>query len=298
MTISRGNATEVWPFGTSRHRVSVDSDMLKELGDLEARWLLTSVQHPASAVLSLSEQIADTVAFRIIRGEYTPGERLVEIALAEEFQVSRGPIREALRILESEGLVVIQPRRGARVQRLSRENVQNIFEVRSNLMGLLAAKIAEDPPQRSIEFCQAIANLLNKAHQDGKLDDFIDLIYRASMYICDAGDNELARSVLASLSRQTLAYTRKALVDPDKQQTWLCHWSEFLVGMRKHDPTAARAAMQELIDEVGAAVVKVVDMDAKHTFSSKKDQKQYVHADISSPPVLPEGSREAMRRKK
>jgi len=69
--------------------------------------------------LSLPEQIASRLSERIVAGTYAPGQRVMEQALAAEFAVSRGPVREALRILERDGLVTILARRGALVTNLS-----------------------------------------------------------------------------------------------------------------------------------------------------------------------------------
>jgi DNA-binding GntR family transcriptional regulator len=74
--------------------------------------------------LSLPEQIASRLSERIVSGAYEPGQRIMEQALAQEFAVSRGPVREALRILERDGLVTILPRRGAIVTDLSVDEVK------------------------------------------------------------------------------------------------------------------------------------------------------------------------------
>lgn len=235
------------------------TDLLAGLGDREARWLLASLENPSRTVLSLSEQIADKVAIRIIRGEYSPGERFMEMGLADEFQVSRGPIREALRILEREGLVVIQPRRGARVQELSPKDVRDIFEVRANLLAQLAANIASDPLPKTLKFFDAIAEALARAHRSDNLDGFVDLIYRATMYVCEIGGNELARKILISLSRQTLAFTRQALRDPANQQMWIDDWARFVRGVREADPKGAGDAMHTLVNHVEIAVLTMME---------------------------------------
>src|SRR5687768_12783860 len=81
--------------------------------------------------LSLPEQIAARLSERIVSGACRPGQRIMEQALAAEFTVSRGPVREALRILERDGLVTILPRRGALVTDLSISEVKEIFDIRA-----------------------------------------------------------------------------------------------------------------------------------------------------------------------
>ena len=71
--------------------------------------VLTQLRLGAPLTQSLPEQIAARLSERIVSGTYTPGQRVMEQAVAEEFEVSRGPVREALRLLEKEGLVMILP---------------------------------------------------------------------------------------------------------------------------------------------------------------------------------------------
>ena len=96
-------------------------------------------------MLSLPEQIAAQLASRITAGAYAPGQRILEQALAAEFGVSRGPVRDALRLLEKDGLVTILARRGAQVTKLTIQEVREIFDIRVALNGLRDRGIAEDP---------------------------------------------------------------------------------------------------------------------------------------------------------
>jgi len=89
----------------------------------------------------LSQQIAHAVRRAILHGRYKPGERLVEHDVAALLEVSRAPVREALRQLVQEGLVIVYPHRGAVVTPVSREMVQDVFDIRERLEGL-AARLA------------------------------------------------------------------------------------------------------------------------------------------------------------
>ena len=87
--------------------------------------------NPGASALSLAEQIAEQIGNAIIRGELLPGDRVREEEVAGRFSVSRGPVRESLRILERDGLIRIQARRGARVTRLTVDEVDEVFELRA-----------------------------------------------------------------------------------------------------------------------------------------------------------------------
>jgi DNA-binding GntR family transcriptional regulator len=95
----------------------------------------------------------------IVEGRYGAGQRLVEKNLAEEFQVSRTPVREALRALESEGLVVSLPNKGAVVRSLSAQDVYDIYDLRVRLESLAAERAARDPRPDQL-------SVLEKANED------------------------------------------------------------------------------------------------------------------------------------
>jgi DNA-binding transcriptional regulator YhcF (GntR family) len=95
--------------------------------------------------LTVSEQIAARVGDRILSGAMAPGARIGEQELADEFSVSRGPIRDALRILEREGLATLLPRRGAIVTELSADELRELLEIRAGLFEMVVRKIAAQP---------------------------------------------------------------------------------------------------------------------------------------------------------
>ena len=93
--------------------------------------------------LTLSQQIADHLGHRIMTGELMPGSRLKEEEFAELYDVSRGPIREAFRLLERRGFVEIVPRHGARVRVFDPADLASLFSIRAVLFGLAARQAAE-----------------------------------------------------------------------------------------------------------------------------------------------------------
>jgi len=104
-------------------------------------------QQPASSApicaLTLPQQIADHLGHRIMTGELVPGSRLKEEEFAELYGVSRGPVREAFRLLERRGFVEIVPRHGARVRAFDPADLAGLFSVRAVLFGLAARQATE-----------------------------------------------------------------------------------------------------------------------------------------------------------
>lgn len=116
----------------------------------------------------LRERVRDLIRDRIVRGEFTPGDRLVERVLAEELGVSRVPVREALNLLKGEGFVQDVPRRGVIVTMLSQEDLDDLFEVREALevqSARLACQRATD------DELESLADIARRADAARDLDD-------------------------------------------------------------------------------------------------------------------------------
>jgi DNA-binding GntR family transcriptional regulator len=143
----------------------------------------------------LTQLVADALRERIVSGALPPGERLVEGKLSEELGVSRMPVREALRQLAAEGLVTIEPRRGATVTQFNPGQIHELVEVRATLEGLnakLAAK-RHDPAQ--------IAELERILAEGTRLADSEDtvLLMKFNQQFHDALGHIAANSVLQEI---------------------------------------------------------------------------------------------------
>ena len=114
------------------------------------------------AAESLAEQIARHVGRQIITGDLVEGERIQELRIASELNVSRGSVREALLILERRHLINIYPRRGAVVAEMSAQQIKSLFEVVTLLLGLLARRAADNWRQADVE---GFTSLLEKMQQ-------------------------------------------------------------------------------------------------------------------------------------
>lgn len=118
----------------------------------------------------LSEIVGEQIRSRILSGELGPGSRLVERDLADLFEVSRSPVRDALRMLEQEGLVEKLPTRGIMVKRLRRTEVEEIFDIREALEGmasrLAAQRVANGAPSN-------LSNLVAKSRAAHERDDLV-----------------------------------------------------------------------------------------------------------------------------
>ncbi len=135
----------------------------------------------------LREVIFDTLRNAIVNGDLKPGERLMEVYLAEQMGVSRTPVREAIRKLEADGLVMMEPRRGTRVAEISVKDIVDVLEVRSALDRLatgLAAKFIQPAQIKQLEVIhKQYASYVQKENIEGAIKkdiEFHDIIYIAS----------------------------------------------------------------------------------------------------------------------
>jgi DNA-binding GntR family transcriptional regulator len=111
---------------------------------------------PGARHSTLNQLVTDAIRSRILAGEFAPGERLAEEQLSAELGVSRMPVREALRLLASEGIVTVRPRRGAAVTAYTQEQVEDLIEVRATLEGLNARLAARRHDPKHIEELERI----------------------------------------------------------------------------------------------------------------------------------------------
>ena len=135
----------------------------------------------------LREVVCETLREAIRKGTLKPGERLMEIQLAEELGVSRTPVREAIRKLELEGYVIMMPRRGTYVANLSIRDVNEVFEIRTSLdslaSGLAAERITDEELERLQRLLVAIGEYIEANDMDKIVEtdtEFHDLLHQAS----------------------------------------------------------------------------------------------------------------------
>ena len=163
--------------------------------------------------LPLRDVVFNTLRQAIITGEFAPGERLMEIALANRLGVSRTPVREAIRKLELEGLVVMIPRKGAEVARITEKDLRDVLEVRCSLEELAAELAAERMDEEGqekldqalVEFESAIESGDNAAIADSDME-FHDIIF-------DATGNPRLIQIISNLREQFYRYRLEYLKD-------------------------------------------------------------------------------------
>jgi DNA-binding GntR family transcriptional regulator len=214
----------------------------------------------AQLTYSLPEQIAARLSERITAGAYAPGRRVMEQEVSAEFGVSRGPVREALRLLEKDGLVTILPRRGAQVTRLSIAEVREIFDIRAALNGLRDREIAEDPERARLlpSLEKTVERLSQLARRRDDADEYVETVFELNQLLNDAVPNRRLRAILSSLALQTLRYSRLGLSTPERRLQSVGNWQRLVRAVKEGDGLEAqRAAEQRVLDSRDAAIAEL-----------------------------------------
>lgn len=209
---------------------------------------------------SLPEQIAAQISRRIVSGAYGPGQRILEQAIAAEFKVSRGPVREALRLLEKDGLVTILPRRGAQVTNLSVDEVREIFDLRTVLNGLRDRQLVEGPGRRELLPLveTEVANLARLVREGGDGARYVEIVFELNRLLNDATPNKRLSTILGSLALQTLRYSRLGLSTLERQRQSLKHWQQLVRAMRDGDGEAAQQAAERRVRDSRDAAIELL----------------------------------------
>lgn len=183
----------------------------------------------------LRDQVRDQLRDQIIKGSLAPGKRLIEQTLADEFGVSRIPVREAIRMLETEGLVETVPRRGVIVSTLSRSDLEHIFDLREALDSLAFRLAAERGTSRDLD---RLKKALDASHE--AMD--ADIHGQVTSTNIDYHDEvtRMARNPFLSAMLMPIASRLKLLIgrshDYDRQ---LAEHTSLYEALAEHDPERA-----------------------------------------------------------
>ena len=208
--------------------------------------------------LSLPEQIAEKIGNSIIRGEYEPAARIPEVEVAGAFAVSRAPVREALRILERDGLVQINARRGAQVTKLSSEEINEMFVVRASMLGLAAALAAKRQNPDFVAQLQADVPRLGQLARNKDADAFVSIVYELSVAIAEHSGNRVLSNLLFSLAHQTLRYARLGLATPERREQAAADWVGFLDAVERKKPRIAQKTAEKLVRDVRDTAIQTL----------------------------------------
>jgi len=200
---------------------------------------------------SATSFICAAIRSRIIHGDYEPGQRLVEDNLAQEYGVSRIPVREALRVLESEGFIRVKPYSGTFVGELSAGEANDLLEVRRALEPMAAAKAAANAtPEQLAELQQIVADGL-RALKEKRHDDLSELNGRFHELLAVASGNTSLAQLIGQL-RDKIDWVYSVNVRRRAKDSWHEH-ATIVEAIAAGDAELAEDTVRRHIDEATTA---------------------------------------------
>lgn len=208
--------------------------------------------------LPLRDVVFQTLRQAILKGELEPGERLMEIQLAERLGVSRTPVREAIRKLELEGLVVMVPRKGAEVASITEKNVRDVLEVRKALEELAVTLACQRMDESQFRQFDEQNQIFEKALEAGDLTEIarLDVDFHEVIYM--ATGNERLQQMLNNLREQMYRYRMEYIKDERQRSKLIKEHCEIAEAIKARDIERAKSAIRLHIDNQETTVSKKV----------------------------------------
>jgi DNA-binding GntR family transcriptional regulator len=188
--------------------------------------------------MTLRERIVETVRNAIVNGQLAPGTRIAEPELAEKFGISRTPIREAFRQLESEGFITVVPRKGAIVASLSQHDIADFYDLKMVLEGYAARCAVKTLKESDLVKMETVNRQIEAASQKNDLRRLLDLHNEFHDIFLRSCGNEKLHAIVQNLVMQFRRF-RLILAMPGRIEGSIRqHW-EIIDAFRKRDPELA-----------------------------------------------------------
>lgn len=224
--------------------------------------MMDIMQQNMNEYLPLRDVVFNTLRQAILTGELKPGERLMEIHLADRLGVSRTPIREAIRKLELEGLVVMIPRKGAQVAKITEKNLKDVLEVRRALDTLavrLACKRMDDTYKKQLrEACDEFAKVVKCSNTK----DITEADVRFHDIINQSTGNDRLIQLVNNLAEQMYRYRLEYIKDAAYHNRLIDEHEEIYNAILERNEERAAKAVVVHIDNQEASILEHLNLDA------------------------------------
>lgn len=194
----------------------------------------------------------------ILEGKLEPGRRLMEIQLAEELGVSRTPVREAIRKLELEGLVVMVPRKGAYVADVSVKDMLEVLEIRGALEGLAASLAAERMTKEDTEILKKVASEFKQYHLEKNIEGMIvkDIEFHDKIFA--SACNEKLYQMYQSLREQVYRFRVRYISEYNKSKELVEEHERIVKMIEERNPQRAYVHGMEHIQNLSKHMIQQV----------------------------------------
>lgn len=212
----------------------------------------------STATHAVALRVADVLRERIVHGQIKSGERIVERRISAELDVSRTPVREALKLLEADGLIQISRNKGAQVTRLTAGEALNLFEVIAVLEGLAASRFATQATPAALEQLEVLHERILFYYRRSQIEPYFDANSAAHDLIVQACGNP----VLATHHHRTMLMARRgrymAIMSPERWAQSVEEHEMLMRALRARDPQAAAAVWTTHLQHTGQTLAEVI----------------------------------------
>lgn len=209
--------------------------------------------------LPLRDVVFQTLRNAILKGELKPGERLMEIQLAQKLGVSRTPVREALRKLELEGLVIMIPRRGAIVADITVQDLNDVLEVRQALEELAVCKACDCATEDQLKALKQAANDFKRCTESEDLLGCVEADMEFHEIIYAATNNKRLQQMLLNLREQMYRYRMEYMKDKRMYKLLIDEHDAIRKAIKKKDKEKAGMIMKTHIINQQEAIERNLD---------------------------------------
>lgn len=214
--------------------------------------------------LPLRDVVFNTLRQAILTGELKPGERLMEIHLAERLGVSRTPIREAIRKLELEGLVTMIPRRGAEVAQITEKSMNDVLEVRRALDALCVELACDRITDEDLENLRLACDSFEAAVRTKDAKKIAQADVALHDIIVHATGNQRLIQLVNNLSEQMYRYRFEYIKDSSQHETLIEEHRIIYQSIVQKDKETAAAAARTHIDNQEKAIIRQIRLDREN----------------------------------
>ena len=210
-------------------------------------------------VLPVREKVYNHLKSAILSGDFDPGERLTEEHLAIKLKVSRTPVREALHKLESEGLITPRKKRGFIASRDSKEEVEELLELRAVLEGYALKLISERIPEKILEQLNEFIEKAEEALRKKRIDEVFKWNTRFHDKLHElVSDKYRLHHLIVNMRKYVLRYRKDTLQYPDGEERAIEGHRKIILALRLHDPELCERIMREHIQEAKADALQTL----------------------------------------
>lgn len=211
-----------------------------------------------NAYLPLRDVVFQTLREAILKGDLRPGERLMELQLAAKLGVSRTPIREAIRMLEQEGLAVTIPRKGAEVARMTEKNMEDVLQIREALDDLAVQVACDKMTEEQLKNLTLAAKNFENAIQTGNLSKIVAYDVEFHDIIYESTDNPKLVTLLNNLREQIYRYRVEYLKEKENYPMLIKEHKTILEALREKNKERVADAMRNHIRNQAEAVKNII----------------------------------------